>query len=85
MHIVYILQSINFPKQLYKGYTTDLKNRIVKHNSGSVPHTAKYKPWNIVFYCCFKNKKKALDFERYLKTASGIAFMRKRLINMTTL
>ncbi len=82
MHIVYILQSIKYSKQLYKGYTTNLKDRIRHHNSGVSKHTAKFRPWKLIFFCVFPNKKKALDFEEYLKTASGIAFMRKRLINI---
>jgi len=34
----------------------------------------------MLFYCVFDDKKNALDFEKYLKTASGIAFRNKRLI-----
>jgi predicted GIY-YIG superfamily endonuclease len=79
MYYVYILKSINFPKEIYKGHTSNLKKRIVKHNSGSVKHTSKFKPWKLIFYCAFEDKKKAVAFEKYLKTASGIAFMRKRL------
>jgi len=81
MHVVYILQSKQNSRRFYKGYTTDLKQRLKKHNSGTTKYTAKYKPWNLVFYCVFQSKKKALDFEKYLKTASGIAFMKKRLID----
>jgi len=34
----------------------------------------------LVFYAAFETKKKALDFEKYLKTNSGFAFRNKRLI-----
>ena len=81
MHVVYIIQSIKYKKEIYKGYTTNLKNRLKKHNSGSVKHTAQYKPWKLIFYAVFSNKKNAIAFEKYLKSGSGIAFMRKRLIN----
>lgn len=80
MHYVYVMKSKKYPKELYKGYTSDLKKRVRRHNSGLSKHTARFKPWDVIFYCAFKNKRKALDFEKYLKTASGIAFMRKRLI-----
>ncbi|MBU0649041.1 GIY-YIG nuclease family protein [Patescibacteria group bacterium] len=80
MHYVYIIKSKKYPKELYKGYAKDLKERIRRHNSGSSKYTAQFKPWEIIFYCAFKDKKQALGFEKYLKTASGIAFMRKRLI-----
>ena len=80
MYIVYILQSKKESARLYKGFTTNLKDRLERHNLGNVYHTAKYKPWKLIFYACFQTKKKALDFENYLKTGSGTAFMRKRLI-----
>ena len=80
MHYTYILQSINYPKQTYIGSTADLKERLVSHNSGANKHTAKFKPWKVVWYCSFLEDKKAITFEKYLKSASGIAFRRKRLL-----
>ncbi len=80
MFYVYIIQSINFPEQNYIGYTTDVNLRIIKHNQGGSPHTSKYKPWKLLFYCAFENKIKALDFEKYLKSHSGKAFMKKRFL-----
>jgi predicted GIY-YIG superfamily endonuclease len=49
------------------------------HNSGKSAHTAKYRPWTLETYLAFSDRSQALDFERHLKTASGIAFARKRL------
>ena len=80
MHYVYILQSKLVPNQFYKGSTQDLTVRIDKHNSGDVFHTSKFRPWKIVWYCAFETKEQALKFEQYLKTASGIAFARKRFL-----
>lgn len=80
MYYVYILQSLSDKGQIYKGFTEDLKDRINHHNSGASRHTSKYKPWKLIFYSAFENKSTALEFEKYLKTASGIAFLRKRLI-----
>jgi predicted GIY-YIG superfamily endonuclease len=79
MYYVYILQSINFPKEIYTGSTPDLKARLKSHNSGATKHTSKFKPWKIVWFCAFANKKIAIEFERYLKTSSGIAFRNKHL------
>jgi putative endonuclease len=42
-------------------------------------HTAKYKPWRLVSYVAFSDERKAIEFERYLKSASGRAFANKRL------
>jgi predicted GIY-YIG superfamily endonuclease len=83
MYYVYIIQSINFPKQFYTGFSENIENRINQHNKGKSVHTNKFKPWKMIYYCAFNDKKKALDFERYLKTASGIAFRNKRLIIKT--
>ena len=80
MFYVYILKSTKFPKQTYIGYTTHLKTRFCHHNSGSSPHTSKYRPWRPEWYCAFHNKGKALKFEAYLKSHSGKAFLYKRLI-----
>jgi len=79
MFYVYILQSIAFPDRYYVGITEDLKARLVTHNAKEVPHTSKYTPWGLKTYIAFSDKKKAFDFEKYLKTASGRAFAKKRL------
>lgn len=80
MYYVYILKSINFPKQIYTGSTPDLKQRLKSHNEGANKHTGKFRPWKIIWYAAFINRKQAERFEKYLKTSSGIAFKRKRLI-----
>ena len=76
---VYILQSKSDPDCFYAGITEDLKARLLKHNAGEVPHTAKSRPWRIKTAVAFSNDKQAYAFERYLKTASGRAFAKKRL------
>lgn len=67
-------------KTKYIGYSSHLKNRIKEHETGSVPQTSKLRPLKLIYYSAFSTKKKALDFEKYLKTASGFAFRKKRLI-----
>jgi len=79
-YYVYILQSISFPGQFYTGFSEDIHGRLDAHNNGRSRHTDKFKPWRMLYYCVFSNKQKALDFEKYLRTASGIAFRNKRLI-----
>ena len=76
---VYILQSDLNPACFYVGITDDLKARLLKHNSGGVPHAAKNRPWRIKTAIAFTNEKQARAFECYLKTASGRAFAKKRL------
>jgi predicted GIY-YIG superfamily endonuclease len=79
MFYVYIIRSVNQPDQTYIGFTRDLKQRLITHNQDRSPHTAKFSPWRIEFYCAFKQEDKALAFERYLKSHSGKAFASKRL------
>jgi predicted GIY-YIG superfamily endonuclease len=80
MHYVYILRSVAEPKRIYVGCTQDIRARFEKHCSGEVPHTSKFRPWKIVWYCAFQSKDKAYTFEKYLKIGSGQAFSHKRLI-----
>jgi len=79
MKYVYLLQSIDFPDETYIGLTDDLRDRFSSHNAGHSPHTAKYKPWRLVTYVAFSDERKAVEFEHYLKSASGRAFANKRL------
>ncbi len=79
MKYVYILQSLDSPEHFYVGITGDLKSRLSKHNAGDVSHTAKFRPWRVKTYVAFSNEEQAFAFERYLKTASGRAFAKKRL------
>jgi len=79
MYTVYIIQSIKHGSY-YKGFTTNLRQRIEQHNLGKVKSTTEKRPWKLIFYAVFVNKEKALAFEKYLKSGSGVAFMRKRLI-----
>jgi len=79
MWYVYIIRSVTFPKQEYTGATANLKRRMADHNAGKSPHTSKFIPWELVWYCAFQNKHRALAFEKYLKSHSGRAFAKKRL------
>ena len=79
MKYVYILESIDFPKETYIGLTDDLRARLAAHNAGQSKHTTKFKPWRLVTYVGFSDEQKAVDFERYLKSSSGRAFAKKRL------
>jgi predicted GIY-YIG superfamily endonuclease len=74
---VYILESVHAPAQKYVGSTDDLKRRIADHNTGKSTHTAKHRPWNLVCYQAFADERRAIAFERYLKTGSGHEFRRR--------
>ena len=76
---VYLLRSKSFPDQTYVGITRDLEQRLADHNAGKAKHTSKFTPWRMETYVSFSDIDRARAFERYLKTASGIAFANKRL------
>jgi predicted GIY-YIG superfamily endonuclease len=73
------LQSEVAEETFYVGFTQDLQVRLKTHNSGQVPHTAKFLPWRIKTAVAFTDRQRAIEFERYLKSASGRAFAKKRL------
>jgi putative endonuclease len=77
MHYVYILQCNDGSS--YTGCTRNLKERFQIHINGYVPATRLKLPVELIFYCAFKDKYKAFEFEKYLKSGSGRAFMNKRL------
>ena len=76
---VYILQSELDAARFYTGLTNDLTERFRSHNAGQVLHTAKWRPWRLKAYVALRGRVRAADFERYLKSASGRAFAKKRL------
>ncbi len=79
MWYVYIIQSLAFLEQEYTGATANLKKRVADHNAGKSTHTTKFTPWQLVWYSAFRDKYRALKFEKYLKSHSGRAFAKKRL------
>ncbi len=45
---VYLLQSSAVPTERYIGMTENLKVRLTTHNRGGSPHTAKFRPRNLI-------------------------------------
>jgi len=77
-YYVYILRSETDPNRFYVGRTGDLKERLTRHNRGDVQSTSRDKPWKIQTAIAFDALNKAVNFEKYLKSASGRAFAKKR-------
>jgi len=80
MYYAYILESTTKPGTLYRGHTQDLTARLADHNAGRCDATRALRPWKIKFYAAFETLELARDFERYLKSGSGHAFAKKRLL-----
>jgi putative endonuclease len=66
MFYVYILQSSK-NKDIYVGFTNDLKNRFGLHNSGKVKSTKAYRPWTLTYYEAYRAKLDATKREKELK------------------
>ncbi|MFA6521988.1 MAG: GIY-YIG nuclease family protein [Patescibacteria group bacterium] len=80
MYTVYIIQS-EIDHRYYYGFSgRSILDRLREHNEGKSCYTSQYRPWKLIWHASFSSKTKAKDFERYLKTPSGYAFSRKRLI-----
>ena len=78
MTTVYILKC-NDGKP-YVGCTIDLEDRLERHRKRAVPATQNRLPVELVVSIKFNDKYKAFAFEKYLKSGSGRAFMRRHLL-----
>ena len=81
MHYVYVLKSQKTNK-LYFGYTSNLKNRFLEHNSGTEKYTKHGLPWKLVYYEAFLSKFDASKREKQIKSfKSAYGFLKKRIKN----
>jgi putative endonuclease len=67
MYSVYILRSKQ-DKTYYIGYTSNLSDRIKRHNQGRSRYTRKNIPWELVYHEEYESKQAALKRERQLKS-----------------
>ena len=74
-YYVYILNCSN--GKPYVGCTDNLKERIERHSKGHVPATKGLRPLKLINYFAFSNKYVAFNFEKYLKSGSGRAFIKR--------
>jgi len=77
-HYVYILQNERGYK--YVGLTDDIDDRLARHNREEIPSTSKYRPWKMIHFSAFEMRKKAAEYEKYLKSGSGRTFTQRHLI-----
>lgn len=77
-YFVYILKCSD--GKPYTGCTENLEERLQRHSDGFVPATKGRRPVDLITHIVFNNKYKAFEFEKYLKSGSGRAFVNKHLI-----
>ncbi len=63
----------------YVGYTNNLDERIKRHQAGLVESTKNCLPISLEFYFAVPNRNKAYKLEKYFKSGSGRAFIKKHL------
>ena len=78
MFYTYVLQS-KVNGELYIGYMSNLKRRLIEHNQGLNLSTKRYAPWKIIYYEGCLNKSYAERREGYLKTTQGTRLLKLRL------
>ncbi|TLS68175.1 GIY-YIG nuclease family protein [Mariprofundus erugo] len=65
---------------LYKGFTTNLKARYLRHLSGDgAAHTRKHQPLCVLYYETCENEQDAVQREKYLKSGSGREWLKRKI------
>ncbi len=80
MWYVYVLKSLE-KDFTYIGSTNDLKRRFKEHNEGLSQSTKHYLPFELVMYVALPEEKQVRGLEKYFKTGSGSAILKKRFLN----
>jgi len=70
MYVVYVLISLK-DRQLYVGYTNDLRRRLDEHLSGKSPATKHRLPMKLIYYESYLKWTDAKRREVYLKGGNG--------------
>jgi putative endonuclease len=75
MYVTYAITSTN-RNYIYVGLTSDLKRRLLEHNTGKNRTTRPYKPFQLIFQKEFETRSEARVFEKYLKSGVGKEFLK---------
>ena len=79
MYYVYYLESKINIKYKYIGFTSNIKKRLNYHNCGLVKSTKAKKPWKLIYCEIYIEKKDATGREKFLKSGSGLKFLKKQI------
>lgn len=74
---MYYVYSLKCKDGFYIGCTNNVEDRLQRHKKGQVPTTVDRLPVELEFDCAINDKYKAFEFEKYLKSGSGRAFLKK--------
>ncbi len=62
-----MLKSLGIKSVTYVGYTKDIKQRILLHNTGKGAKFTRGRRWKVIYKEIFKSKSKAISREYYIK------------------
>jgi putative endonuclease len=80
MYYVYVLRSEK-DGRLYTGYSKDMESRLKVHNQGKVRSTKSRRPYVVVYFEEYKDKRTARKRELFLKSGKGRSYLREVGIN----
>ena len=76
MYYVYLI--VNERGDKYIGYTSDLKDRLNRHNKGEVRSTRGHE-WKLVYYEAYRSKSDAIRREKALKDGRAKYWLMERV------
>ena len=75
MYFVYAIKS-DKDGRIYVGLSSNIKRRILEHNSGYVFSTKGYRPWRLIYKETVSTRIEARTREKYLKSGVGKALLK---------
>ena len=79
MYYLYVLKG-RMQRQLYIGFTSNLRKRLTQHVRKQSPYTSKSDGWQLVYYEAYRNREDAHERERLLKNfGSAYGHLKKRI------
>jgi len=78
MYYTYLLES-RLDESWYIGFSSDLKERLKRHNNGENISTKSKRPWIVIYYEAYLDRRDAEGRERFLKSGSRRKFLKKQL------
>ncbi|KKP90247.1 MAG: hypothetical protein UR94_C0029G0004 [Parcubacteria group bacterium GW2011_GWA2_36_10] len=80
MYYVYLLLLKN--KQIYTGFSSNLKRRLLEHKNGQVISTKHKRPLYLIHYEVYSLKSDAERREKFLKTSDGKFFLKRQISDL---
>lgn len=74
---VYVLRSQK-SGMLYTGCTSDLRKRLVEHNSGKSTYTKGRGPYELIYFEAYRDSSDAFAREKHLKSGPGKNNLKQR-------